>query len=186
VLIVANHVSAYDAPLVLYGLPASMRRRVAVAMSGEMLLNFRKGRNLGNWFLNALGPITYVILVGLFNIFPLPQRSSFAKSFRHAAAAMDRGYHVLVFPEGRRSDDGTLAPFQRGSGLLWHELQCQALPVYIAGLGPMKTGKARWFRSGKLKVVTGRPLRYPEALSPSECARLLEQSVVMLEQKPAF
>lgn len=185
-LIVANHVTAYDAPLVLYALPGSMRRRVAVAMSAEMLLDFRKGRNLGNWFLNALGPITYFLLTGLFNIFPLPQRSSFAKSFRHAAAAMDRGYHVLVFPEGRRSFDGALAPFQRGSGLLWHELRCPALPVYVAGLGTMKTGNTRWFRSGKLKVVTGKPLRYPETLSPGECTRLLEQSVVMLEQEPTL
>jgi len=184
-LIVANHVSAYDAPLVLYALPGKMRRRVAVAMSAEMLLDFRKGRNLGNWFLNALGPLTYLLLTGLFNIFPLPQRSSFAKSFRHAAAAMDRGYHVLVFPEGRRSEDGVLAPFQKGSGLLWHELHCPALPVYIAGLGAMKAGKARWFRSGRLTVIAGKPLRYPESLSPGECTRLLEQSVVMIEEGPA-
>jgi long-chain acyl-CoA synthetase len=183
-LIVANHVSAYDAPLVLYALPAKMRRRVAVAMSAEMLLDFRKGRNLGNWFLNALGPLTYFLMTGLFNIFPLPQRSSFAKSFRHAAAAMDRGYHVLVFPEGRRSDDGALAPFQKGSGLLWHELRCPALPVFISGLGAMKTGKQRWFRSGKLAVITGKPLRYPETLSPGECTRLLEQSVAMLDLEP--
>jgi len=184
-LIVANHVSAYDMPLVLYALPGKMRRRVAVAMSAEMLLDFRKGRNLGNWFLNALGPVTYFLLTGLFNIFPLPRRSSFAKSFRHAAAAMDRGYHVLVFPEGRRSEDGALAPFQKGSGLLWHELHCPALPVYIEGLGAMKTGKQRWFRSGRLTVITGKPLRYPETLSPSECTRLLEHSVVMLEEEPA-
>jgi long-chain acyl-CoA synthetase len=132
-----------------------------------------------------LGPVTYLLLTGLFNIFPLPQRSSFAKSFRHAAAAMDRGYHVLVFPEGRRSDDGKLAPFQKGGGLLWHELRCPALPVYMAGLGAMKTGKKRWFRSGELTVTTGKVLRYPETLSAAECTRLLEQAVAMLEEEPA-
>lgn len=183
-LIVPNHVSAYDVPLVLFALPSSLRRRVAVAMSGEMLLDFRHGRNLGNAFLNALGPVTYLLLTGLFNIFPLPQRSSFAKSFRHAAAAMDRGYHVIVFPEGRRSDDGTVAPFQKGSGLLWHELRCPALPVYLSGLGAMKTGRLRWFRSGRLKVVTGKLLRYPETLSAGECTQLLEQSVIALDRDP--
>jgi long-chain acyl-CoA synthetase len=36
-LIVANHISAFDAALLLYALPGPMRRRVAIAMSGEML-----------------------------------------------------------------------------------------------------------------------------------------------------
>ncbi len=99
-LIVANHVTSYDVPFILYALPRRVRRRVAVAMSGEMILDWRFARNQGNWFFNLLGPIEYWVVTGLFNIFPLPQFSGFRRSFRHAGEAVDRGYSVIVFPEG--------------------------------------------------------------------------------------
>ncbi|MGA8729537.1 MAG: AMP-binding protein, partial [Terracidiphilus sp.] len=44
-LVVCNHVTAYDGPLVEYALPGPMRRRMAVAMSGEMLEDFRHFRD---------------------------------------------------------------------------------------------------------------------------------------------
>ena len=43
-LLIANHVTAYDGPLVLYALPGRVRRHVAVAMSGEILMDLRRGR----------------------------------------------------------------------------------------------------------------------------------------------
>jgi 1-acyl-sn-glycerol-3-phosphate acyltransferase len=36
-LIIANHVTTFDGPLVQYALPGALRRRIAMAMSGEML-----------------------------------------------------------------------------------------------------------------------------------------------------
>ncbi len=41
VLVIANHVTAYDGALILYALPVRLRRRIAIAMSGEMLLDLR-------------------------------------------------------------------------------------------------------------------------------------------------
>jgi long-chain acyl-CoA synthetase len=171
ILIVANHVSVYDVPLILYALPGPMRRRVAVAMAGEMILNFRKARNLGNWFLNLCGPPAYLLITALFNVFPLPQLVNFRKSFAHAGRAMDRGYHVLVFPEGRRTEDAVMHSFQKGSGMLWKELQCDALPVYLGG---MSTGK--WFRSGALSVRVGKPIPFKD-LESAEASRVLEEAV---------
>ena len=177
VLIVANHVTTYDAALVMYALPPRMRRHLAMAMSGEMLLDLRKGRNQGNAFLNLLAPAGYFLITALFNVFPLPQRTGFRRSFAHAAAAMDRGYHVLVFPEGRRSDDGRPQPFKSGSGLLWSELRSPALPAYLEGLGEMKVAGQPWFRSGKLTVHIRRIIEPLDAPPLEEATRLLERSV---------
>ena len=44
-LIVANHVTSYDGSFIAYALPAPYRRRMAVAMLGEMLDDFRHWRN---------------------------------------------------------------------------------------------------------------------------------------------
>lgn len=176
-LMVSNHVTSYDAPFVLYALPGRVRRRVAIAMSGEMILNWRRARNQGHWFLNLVAPIEYWLVTALFNIFPLPQVSGFRRSFRHAGEAVDRGYSVLVFPEGRRSEDGTPQPFKSGAGLLWKELGTSALPVRIEGLGEIKARHARWFRSGRISVSVGKILTLDRGKSPEELTEILRRGV---------
>ncbi|HEY7302779.1 MAG TPA: AMP-binding protein [Bryobacteraceae bacterium] len=176
-LIVCNHVTSYDVPFILYALPRHIRRRVAVAMSGEMILDWRHARNQGHWFLNLVAPLEYWLVTALFNIFPLPQYSGFRRSFAHAGEAVDRGYSVLVFPEGRRSDDGTPQPFKSGAGLLWKGLGIPALPVHLAGLGEIKAEGARWFRTGKITVSVGELLQVDPNKSPEELTEELRHGV---------
>ena len=111
----------------------------------------------GRFFLP--GPLYYFLLTALFNVFPLPRRRDFQPSFAHAGQAMDRGFNVLVFPEGTRSAEGKLAPFRPGIGLLAKQCGAMVLPVAIRGLGELKTGQRRWFRSGAIEVVVGEPVR---------------------------
>ncbi len=177
VLFVCNHVTAYDVPLLLYALPWRARHRVAVAMAGEMLLDWRHARGQGNPALNMLAPFAYYLVTALFNVFPLPQKSGFRESFAHAGKAMDRGYHVLVFPEGKRSSDGAIQPFQGGSGLLWKELGTDAVPVFLEGLGEVKRRGSGWFRSGELSVYVGAPIKLDENAEAAEAARVLEAAV---------
>jgi long-chain acyl-CoA synthetase len=180
-LIVANHITIFDVPLILYALPGPWRRHVAVAMAGELLLDLKRARNQGNWFLNAIGPPEYFLATHLFNAFALPQTGDFRASFEHAARAMDRGYHVLVFPEGRRSPDGVMHSFQRGAGILWKELRCEALPVYLGGLYGLQKGRRNWFRSGRIDIRVGRPVTLPPDAEPARAAALLEQAVLALK-----
>ncbi len=177
-LIVCNHLTSYDAAFVLYALPGRIRRRMAMAMAGEMLLDYRKGRNQGVWYLDLLVPFAYWLITALFNVFPLPQFSGFRRSFQHAGEAVDRGYSVLVFPEGRRSDDAQLQPFKVGTGLLWKDLGTEAIPVCIHGLGELKVTGEKWFRSGKITVSVGEPLRLDATLSPEELTEQLRQAVL--------
>jgi len=179
-LLVANHISTYDVPLVLYALPGPVRRHVAVAMTADLLGDWHKRRNQGPWILNALGPLTWLLVTGLFNVFPLPHSVGFRRSFQHAGEALDRGYNVLVFPEGRRSDEGILQPFRPGIGLLVTESETQVLPVALAGLGAMKAGRQRWFRSGKLKIVVGSPMSFDPAASPEEITTRLHAEMARL------
>ena len=176
-LIVCNHLTSYDAPFILYALPFHIRHRVAIAMAGEMLLDYRKGRNQGSAWLNFLSPFAYWLITALFNVFPLPQYSGFRRSFQHAGEAIDHGYNVLVFPEGHRSDDGKPQPFKSGTGLLWKSLGTDAIPVCIHGLGELKVSGERWFRSGKITVSVGEPLHLDPSLSPEELTEQLRQAV---------
>jgi long-chain acyl-CoA synthetase len=130
-LLIANHVTAYDGALVLYALPGKLRRHVAIAMSGEMLMDFRKARRQGNFLFDAVAPIQYLLVTALFNVFPLPRASGFRRSFAHAGEAMDRGYSVLIFPEGHRSESGELQAFRSGIGLLAEQSRVPVLPVRL-------------------------------------------------------
>jgi long-chain acyl-CoA synthetase len=176
-LIIANHVTTFDGPLVQYALPGTVRRRIAVAMAGDMLDDYRHFRNperpAGHRGFYLPGPLIYWLLTALFNVFPLPRRRNFQQSFAHAGAAMDRGYNVLVFPEGTRSAEGTLVRFRGGIGLLARQSGAQVLPVALRGLGELKTGNRRWFRSGRIEVHVGQPIRFaPEEIEAAITARL--------------
>jgi long-chain acyl-CoA synthetase len=184
-LIIANHVTALDGALVLYSLPASIRRRTAIAMSGEMLLDMRAGRNQGSWLLDAFAPLEYWLLTALFNVFPLPRLAGFRTSFAHAGAALDRGYSVLVFPEGRRSETGELKPFRPGIGLLAQQSQTAVLPVGLIGLGEMKARRTKWFRSGKLTIKVGDAISYDASRDPAELTHTLESAMRQLVRKEA-
>jgi long-chain acyl-CoA synthetase len=176
VLIVANHVSAYDVPLILYALPRKVRHRVAVAMAGEMLMQWREGRGQSNALLNMVAPVQYFLVTGLFNVFPLPQLGDFRKSFAHAGRAMDAGFHVLVFPEGRRTPDGRMQSFQAGAGLLWNELRTQALPVYLGGM-TVNAEQNKVARSGRLSIRIGKLLPFSPDREAAESTRILESAV---------
>jgi len=179
-LLIANHVTAFDAALVLYALPAAMRRRVAIAMAGEMLEDWRHARGQGNLLLNFVAPIQYGLVTTLFNVFPLPRGAGFRRSFAHAGEAMDHGYHVLVFPEGHRSNDGALQPFRAGIGLLASESKARILPVALKGLGELKLGRRHWFRSGSLEVRIGEAVEPDTRLGPEQIAELLHDAVSAL------
>jgi long-chain acyl-CoA synthetase len=179
-LLIANHVSTYDAPLILYALPGWMRRHVAAAMAADILDDWRKRRNQGLWIVNQLGPAMWLLVTALFNVFPLPRSAGFRRSFQHAGEALDHGYNVLVFPEGHRAEEGVLQPFRSGIGLLVAESKTRVLPVAITGLGAMKTGRQRWFRSGKLRIVVGEPMEFGPEMSAEEITSRLHAEMVRL------
>ena len=182
-LIVANHVTAYDGPLIQYALPAPLRRHVAAAMLGEMLQDLRHARNPGDppgrqrfypW-----GPPAYWLVTALFNVFPLPRNRDFQASFQHAGRALDRGYNVLVFPEGTRTGGG-LARFRPGIGILVKQSRTAVLPIGLRGLGELKAGRRRWFRSGRLEVRVGEPIRFAPQATETEIAGRLHDEVARL------
>jgi len=181
-LIVANHVTTYDGPLVEYALPGRMRRRMAVAMSGEMLDDFRHFRNperAGRFY--PQGPLSYFLITALFNVFPLPRLRDFQRSFEHTGEALDHGMNVMIFPEGTRSE-GKLAPFRPGIGLLVKQADAPVLPMAIRGLGELKAGQRRWFRSGAIEVRIGEPIRFaPEESEAAITARLHSEVEKLLE-----
>jgi long-chain acyl-CoA synthetase len=184
ILIVTNHITAYDGPLVQYALPGRMRRRIVVAMSGEMLDDFRHFRNSENGRFSLFGPAAYYLVTALFNVFPLPRLRDFQRSFAHAGEALDRGFDVLVFPEGARSVSGQLARFRPGVGLLVKQSGAAVLPVAIRGVGELKARGRGWFRSGVIELRVGTLIRFEPDITEADITDRLHADVErLLEEK---
>jgi long-chain acyl-CoA synthetase len=113
-------------------------------------------------------------------VFPLPRSRDFQRSFAHAGKALDRGFHVLVFPEGTRSATGQLAGFRPGIGLLVKQAKAPVLPIALRGLGELKARGRGWFRSGKIEISVGSPIRFGPDATESAITDRLHQEIVHL------
>jgi long-chain acyl-CoA synthetase len=179
-LIVANHVTMADPVLLLSALPRRLRR-VAVAMDGEMLRRYRHPSLAASARERLGGLPAYALLATLMNVFSLPRKSGFRKSFAFAGESVERGYSVIVFPEGVRTPNGALSPFLPGIGLLAQGLRLPVLPAFIQGLFALKAAGRRTARPGEVSVIFGDPVVYERGRAPEEIAKDLERRVAELQ-----
>jgi len=173
-LISCNHVTYIDVGFALWALPPRLRRKLAVGMLGELLWEMWRPPQDWNPFLRMSYKVGYYLVVALFDVFPLPQHSGVRESFAYAGESVDRGFSVLVYPEGQRTLDGKPVPFRSGFGMLAARLNVPVLPLRIDGLWDMKRKGHKIARPGQLKVVIGKPMRFPPDTPPDEITNQVE------------
>jgi long-chain acyl-CoA synthetase len=174
VLFICNHVTMVDAVLVISALPGRFKRRLAIAMIGEMLRDWRYPPEGTNPIKRAAWRIAYWLVLCLFNAFSLPQESGFRRSFAFAGRAADRGYNLLVFPEGQRTHDGRMNQFMGGIGLMVAGLNMTVIPVKISGLFELKQRRRYFALPGEISVTFGEPVSYPPGEDRARITRDLE------------
>jgi long-chain acyl-CoA synthetase len=175
---IANHVTAMDVPLLLSALPRRVRQHMAVAMSAELLAAWRRAKDaagVGAGPLRWLAPLQAYLVTALFNTFPLPAGAGLRRSFAHAGEALDRGYNVLVFPEGRRTIDGKLQRFQTGISLLAEESHTKVVPMALVGLA--EAARHTRIRPPGLVIAAGTPMDQVVGESHAQFAERLRNAV---------
>jgi long-chain acyl-CoA synthetase len=180
VLVISNHVMYLDVGFVLAALPFRLRHRLAVAMGGERLAEMRRPPGELFFLRRWLQKMNYFLVVLLFNVFPLPKKSGFRESFRFAGDLADRGWNVLVFPEGDLTPDGKVQPFRAGVGLLAKNLTLPVVPMRIDGAYEIREANSKFNLPGRIRVHIGKPVEFPKDSDPEEITESLEQRVVEL------
>lgn len=138
-LIAANHASYLDIPL----LGCGMQRRA-----------WYLGRNdlfpipVLNGILQALGWIP--VRIGRLD------REAFSKAINLIRA----GKIVVIFPEGRRSQDGHLREPKAGIGVIVSQTGCPVVPAYLKGTFDVLPPGASWPRFGPVTVRFGDPIYF--------------------------
>jgi len=185
VLVVANHVTYLDPAYVLDALPSRLRGRLAVAMDGERLESMRHPPKGMGFFAGLLGRLNYLLVLLVFNVFPLPRLAGFRESFAFAGDLVDRGWSVLVFPEGELTRDGRIQPFRAGIGLLATRLGVPVVTARLEGLFERKQAGKSWARPGQIRVSLSAPVRFGAGETAEEIARELERRVGELGGEPS-
>ena len=183
VLFIANHISMVDPGMILFALPFRLRHRLAIAMGGERLRGLRRGLEGENWFGRMLDRVKYLLVVIVFNVFALPQKSGFRLGFAFAGEAVDRGYSALVFPEGRTTADGRMNPFMSGIGLLAANLDLPVAPIKIEGLFDLTRQRRYFSRPGTVTVTFGEPVTFERGTDPARITQELEDRVRALGEQ---
>jgi len=178
--VISNHVIYLDVGFVLAALPMRLRHLLAVAMGGERLAEMRHPPRELPFPRRWLQRMNYFLVVSLFNVFPLPKKSGFRESFRFAGDLADRGWSILVFPEGDLTADGKLQPFRAGVGLLAGNLKIPVVPMRIDGAYEIREARSLFNRPGRVRIQIGKPVEFPEGSDPQAIAGVLEKCVAEL------
>jgi long-chain acyl-CoA synthetase len=180
VLVVCNHIADVDVGFVQTALPARLRHRLATAAGGEALELLHTPPAGKSLLGKAYDRLKWALGVSLLNLFPLPREAGFRESFAYAGESVDRGYSILVFPEGRHTTDGNMGSFRSGVGLLVNNLAIPVVPMRIDGLFELKKAGKKFARPGQIRVRIGPPVRFARDSDPTALTRDLQTRVEQL------
>ncbi len=145
VVFVSNHQSFLDP--ILNGMPVVDRQLTAIAR--ETLFRNRAFA----WLLRSYGAIA------------IRDERGDAGAMRAALAELAAGRCVLIYPEGSRSDDGSIQEFKRGVGLLIKRAKVPVLPMAVDGAFDVwPPDRARPALRGRVGVRVGEPIPCDELL----------------------
>lgn len=139
-LLLANHQSFFD-PLLM---GVALQRPVSFLARDSL---FRVP--VIGWILRA----TYV----------MPIRRDAAGSVREPIRRLKHGFYVGVFPEGTRTEDGSVGSFKPGFVALIRRSGVPVVPVGIAGAFEAYPRTSKFPRPGRIRVVYGEPIPADEA-----------------------
>ncbi|MFZ1063279.1 MAG: AMP-binding protein [Acidimicrobiales bacterium] len=165
-LFIFNHSDDFDGPVVYRSLPASVRRRLAVAAGDDVLRDHR-------W-------LAFVIR-WCFAGFSFARSEPYLASLEYVGSMIDRGWNVLIAPEGRIDNSGQLRPFKTGIGLLAVNLGVPVVPVKTIGLTGTVPLHAKWPKKHSHVVVRiGEPVCFARHEDYEEVTHTLHQLVERL------
>jgi len=104
-------------------------------------------------------------------------------SLRRALQALKQGAVLGIFPEGGRSDDGSLKRGKPGAALLALRAGVPLVPVGIVGTFAAYSRYHRFPRPGPILVRFGEPVNLPEAWRGHAAKEHLAEATALLMER---
>ncbi len=139
-VIVSNHLSLYDSPLLVRYLPLSVRFLAKRELFKIPVMGGYMGRT-GHIPIDRSNP-----------------RAALTSMVEASRLVSEHGSSILIYPEGTRSMDGKLQPFKDGAALLAIKAGLPLLPVAVVGTEKILPSKGVVIQSGDIQLRVGDPV----------------------------
>jgi 1-acyl-sn-glycerol-3-phosphate acyltransferase len=143
VILVANHASHIDTPVILAALPRRLRKRTAVAAATDYFYRNR-----------AVAAVVSLI----FNTVPLDRDGGGLgkQATEHLDKLLDQGWNLLLYPEGTRSRSGGPGRVRRGAAVLAKRHKLPVVPIRVSGTSAVMPPGRFWPRRLHGKIMSRR------------------------------
>ena len=163
-IIIANHSSHFDTPVVLSVLPERIRSRTAVGAAADRF--YRRGKR--TWWYSLF-----------FNTFPIV-RGGGSATLDYARDLLQRGWSVVIYPEGTRSTSDVVHQFRHGVAILATQMNIPVVPIYTEGLRNVMPRGERTPRPAAVVVRIGAPVWLDDLTSIPDATERLRASLLTL------
>jgi 1-acyl-sn-glycerol-3-phosphate acyltransferase len=165
-VVVANHSSHLDTPLIMGGLPRKLVRYLAAGAAADYFFDI--------WWRRGLTAL-------FFNAFPVQRTAGGIRSIS-AKSLLQRDIPLLVFPEGTRSKDGTIGHFKPGAAALASSCDVPCIPVALVGVNLAHPRGTNWPKRGRLPVgvIIGKPMRALAGENPVDFTARVKAEIIRL------
>jgi 1-acyl-sn-glycerol-3-phosphate acyltransferase len=161
-ILVANHASHMDTPVILSALPRRLRKRTAVAAAADY---FYRNRLMAS------------VVSLIFNTVPIERKGGggVAKGCGHLDKLLDEGWNLLLYPEGTRARGGATGRVRRGAAVLAAAHNLTIIPIRVTGTADAMPPGRFWpkrlrgrltNRRHRITVSFGEPIR-PDSGDPA-------------------
>jgi long-chain acyl-CoA synthetase len=167
VLFTPNHCLHLDNAIILTRLPLGVRWKLSVAAGAETIYE---------------NPVQGVLASVIANAFPLNREGGVRKSLELLGDRLDRGFNILIYPEGKLTVGGPLQPFKAGAGLIAVEGGTPIVPVKININEMSWIDRRRWPSPirGDVELVVGAPITFDADTDHAAATTRLEEAVAAL------
>ena len=159
VLFTPNHCLHLDNAIVLTTLPRRWRWKLSIAAAADDIF----GNRVQGFVVSVLA-----------NAFPLAREGAIRRSLELLGARLDRGFSILIFPEGKLTVGGPMQPLKAGVGLLAVEGRLPVVPVKIHIERMSRADAPGNPLRGRVEVVYGAPIRFRSDMDPVAATTQLE------------
>lgn len=162
-VLVANHSSHVDAPILAQGLPRKQARFLATGVAKDYFFD----RWYLRWFVRWL-----------FNAYPVDRDGS-GENAGLSRRILKLGAPVLVFPEGGRQTSGRLGAFGAGAASNAIKVGVPVLPAAIIGAHEAMPKGKNWPKKGRppVGVVVGDPLHAGPGEEPEDFTQRIRDTI---------